>query len=576
MLATLAGSGDTGLGSTSTGAYRGVPVVAGQPIEAENFDNGGPGVGYSLGAGVRTGISHTGIYRDTDVGVQAGGSNGYNVGHTAAGQWLAYSINAPSTGDYVFSATGACPSAGAQFHVTFDGVDLTGTLGVPKTGDWFEWNTIASHRFRLSAGSHLMRLHLDRNASDCESGGNFDTLFVTPVRPGVSLSWTPAADAPAARFEGIGRVVHGKLYTFGGYTSVVPYAVSNRASVYDPATGKWTDLGLMPIPETHCGVAVDEAHGRIVFLGGRRGAYPGTATSEVWQYDVAGNTWTRNAPLPAPLSAGCAEFLNGQIHYVGGNRGQDRATDYDTHYVLAAGELQWHKAAPLPFPRDHFSTAVLAGKIYVFGGEIGHDVHHRQQTDATVYDSATDSWTTLAAVPIGKSHAESSTFVLNDRVVIAGGQTDNFQATANVVEYDPASNTWAVLPPLPRPLEGVIVQPLGDRLFVTGGYVGANSVASVASYTSNSFTGMPNRVAGAPPHLTLPLGLTMTMTMGGVLSVLAVRRRRRKSVSGSRCQTLSVMSGHTAAGVHAAEAIPESYGSALPLGSSHRACSGTR
>ena len=534
MLASLAGSGGSGFDSTSTGAYGGVPVVAGRPIEAENFDNGGPGVGYSVGAGLRTGIIHTGIYRDTDVGVQAGGSNGYNVGHTTAGQWLAYTINAPSTGDYVFSATVACPSPGAQFHVTFDGVDLTGTLGVPKTGDWFEWNTVASPPFRLQSGNHVMRLNLDRNASNCAAAGNFDTLFVTPVRPAVSLSWTPAADAPAARFEGVGRVVHGKLYAFGGYTSVVPYAVSNRASVYDPATARWTDLGLMPIPETHCGVAVDESQGRIVFLGGRRGAYPGTATSEVWQYDIAGNAWTRNAPLPEPLSAGSAEFLNGQIHYVGGNRGQDRATDYDLHYVLAPGELQWHKAAPLPFPRDHFSTVAMGGKIYVFGGEIGHDAHHRQQTDASVYDPATNSWEKLAAMPIGKSHAESSTFVLNGRVVIAGGQIDNFQATANVVEYDPASNTWAMLPALPKPLEGVIVQPLGERLFVTGGYVGAYSLSTVSSYTSNPFTGPPNSTADGAPHLMLPLGLTMTMTMGGVLSVLAARRHRKRREDNTR------------------------------------------
>src|SRR6185437_3020752 len=175
------------------------------------------------------------------------------------------------------------------------------------------------------------------------------------------------------------------------------------------------------------------------------------------------------APLPEPLSAGAAESLNGQIHYVGGNRGQDRTADYDLHLVLSPGETQWRQAAPLPAPRDHCSAAALGGKLCVFGGEVGHDAHHRQQTSAWAYDPATDSWATLAAMPIGKSHAESSTFVLNGRVILAGGQVDNWLATANVVEYDPATNTWAMLPPLPKPLEGVIVQPLGGRLFVTGG-----------------------------------------------------------------------------------------------------------
>lgn len=513
-----------GIDAASTAAYLGAPALAGRPIEAENFDNGGPGIGYSVGAAI-----HTGIYRDTDIGVQAGGSNGYNVGHTCAGEWLAYTINAPASGDYVFSATVACPSPGAQFHVSFDGADLTGTLEIPDTRNWFDWNTVASHRFRLSSGVHVMRLHIDQNASDSLAAGNFDTLFVTPIRPGVSLSWTPAGDAPAARFEGVGRVVHGKLYTFGGYTSVVPYAVSNRASVYDPATEKWTDLGVMPIPETHCGVAVDEAHSRIVFLGGRRGAYPGTATSEVWQYNIAPNTWTRLGSLPEPLSAGSAEFLNGQIHYLGGNREQDRATDYDIHYVLNPKTLAWHKAAPLQFARDHFSTATLQGKLYIFGGEIGHDTYHRQQTDASVYDPASDSWTTLAAMPIGKSHAESSTFVLNGRVVIAGGQIDNFQATDSILEYDPTTNTWAHLPPLPKALEGVIVQPLGDRLFVTGGYIGSNSVATVASYTSNPFTGMPNATPAAVPPLGMRFGLGMLLAAGCFLALVTTRRNRKST-----------------------------------------------
>jgi N-acetylneuraminic acid mutarotase len=454
------------------------------------------------------------------------GDNGHHLGRTHAGQCLPCTIHSPAAGDYVFSATVACPRPGARFHVSFDGVDRTGTLEVPKTGDWFEWNTVVSHPFRLSAGDHVMCLWVDRNASEGEAAGNVDKLFVTPVRRGVSLSWTPAAAAPAARFEGVGRVVHGKLYTFGGYTSVVPFGVSNHASVYDPATAKWTDLGVIPTPETHCGVAVDAAQGRILFLGGRRGVYPGTATSDVWQYDTAANAWTRLAPLPEPLSAGSAEFLNGQVHYLGGNRGQDRTADYDLHYVLAPGASSWHKAAPLPFARDHFSTVALGGKLYIFGGEIGHDAHHRQQTDASVYDPATDSWTTLAAMPIGKSHAESSTFVLNGRVVIAGGQVDNWLATDNIVEYDPSANAWDLLPPLPAPLEGVIVQPLGDRLFVTGGYVGYNSAATVNSFESNPFTGAPNRAAGIPLQILLPFSFAMLTLLGGLLALRAARRRR--------------------------------------------------
>lgn len=505
----------------STQPYLGHPVVAGHPIEAENFDNGGSGVGYYVPS-----ASQLGIYRNTEVGVQPNGSNGFNVGHTTAGQWLAYTIHAPITGDYVFSATVACPNPGARFHISFDGTNRTGALEVPRTSNWSDWNTVTSHSFNLSAGDHVMRLHIDSNANGLPASGNFDTLFVTPVRPNVRLSWTKRPDAPAARFEGVGRVVHGKLYTFGGYTCVDPVGATNSASIYDPATGRWTDLGAAPIPETHCGVTVDEAKGIIYFVGGRHGLYPGVATSEAWQYNVDINAWSQLPALPEALSAGSADLVNGDLHYMGGNIGTDRSTDYPLHYVLTPGATTWRKATPMPIARDHFATIVIGQKIYIFGGEIGHDSFHRQLTDTSVYDCATDSWTTLAAMPIAKSHAESSTFLLNGRVIIAGGQVDNYLATASITEYDPAADSWAMLPSLPQPLEGVVVQPLGDSLFVTGGYIGRNGVASFASYSSNTFTGTPNASAFLAPHVALPLGAGLLMMLGTVLALVARRTRK--------------------------------------------------
>lgn len=384
LMLSLLGLAD---GAAAGTGYRGMPEVAGRPIEAEDFDNGGAGNSYSVGV-----PDHSGTYRQSDVCILAGGSNGYCVGHLAVGDWLAYTIHAPLSGNYVFSATVVSPGAGAQFHVSFDGVDRTGAIQIPKTRDKLDWNTVESHPFWLVAGDHVMRLQIDRNATGCAIAGNFDTLFVTPLRPGVTLWWKAAADAPAARFEGVGRVVGGKLYTFGGFTSVVPYGVTNRASVYDPAAGNWTDLGEAPIPETHCGVAVDEANHRIVFLGGRRGTYPGVATDEVWQYDIAANAWTRLGPLPEPLSAGVADYVNGQIHYMGGNRGENRTADYDLHYVLDRGSTTWRKAALLPFRGDHFSSIVLGGKLYLFGGEVRHDTLHRQQTNSFAYDPVADTW----------------------------------------------------------------------------------------------------------------------------------------------------------------------------------------
>src|SRR4029077_2267124 len=88
-------------------------------------------------------------------------------------------------------------------------------------------------------------------------------------------------------------------------------------------------------------------------------------------------------------------------------------------------------------------------------------------------------------MPVGKSHAESSTFVYNGAIYVAGGQADNFKASDTFLRYDPASDTWSQLPPLPVPLEGTIVRPLGDKLIVTCGYIGNFGAASTRTWLTD-------------------------------------------------------------------------------------------
>jgi hypothetical protein len=52
--------------------------------------------------------------------------------------------------------------------------------------------------------------------------------------------------------------------------------------------------------------------------------------------------------------------------------------------------LEWKKATPSPFARVESPTAVVDGKMYLFGG-FTDDLGASNQVD--VYDPATDSWT---------------------------------------------------------------------------------------------------------------------------------------------------------------------------------------
>ena len=313
---------------------------------------------------------------------------------------------------------------------------------------------------------------------------SFDTLSTIPLVPGGPIRWTPAAPSPTARFEGYAFGYHEKLFTFGGYKSLIhPYAVNTDGAVYDVASNTWTTLGTIPIAPTHAGMAPDPEDGILYFVGGLQGAYPGVTTTQVWSFNMDQNSWTTLPPLPIPLAAGSAVFVSSQLHYFGGIGAQDRNTNVPVHYVLTTGDDHWHAAAPLPTPRDHLTALTFNGKIYAFGGEIGHDAHHLQQTLAHVYDPVTDTWSRLPDMPRSKSHTEASAFVRDGKIVIAGGQIDQFASTDTILQFDPASNSWSLLGRLPAALQGTVLQPVGSRLILTQGYDGTHM--NTHSWTSD-------------------------------------------------------------------------------------------
>ena len=65
------------------------------------------------------------------------------------------------------------------------------------------------------------------------------------------------------------------------------------------------------------------------------------------------------------------------------------------------------------------------------------------------YDPAADEWIEMASLPTPISHITSSTFNMNGRIVVAGGDIAYRQGTNVVSAYSPSSNTWAELNSLP-------------------------------------------------------------------------------------------------------------------------------
>lgn len=137
--------------------YSGTPWSVPGTIQAENFDLGGEGVAYhDLEPANQSGQYRTADGVDIEATTDTGG--GFNVDYTASGDWMEYTINVPSAGNYTLTERVASAGATQSFRVEFNGVDKTGAVAIPNTGGWQTWVNL-SQTVNLSAGVQVMRLY---------------------------------------------------------------------------------------------------------------------------------------------------------------------------------------------------------------------------------------------------------------------------------------------------------------------------------------------------------------------------------------------------------------------------------
>jgi glucosylceramidase len=178
------------VGSRET-PYGGTPWSVPGLIQAENFDDGGNGVGYfntytsnPAGTNYRPGTT-VGVEVNSDVG------GGYDVGYTDEGQWLKYTVNVAQSGIYNLQARVASLGPGGYWHVEFDGRNATGNLFTPVTDGWQTWTTMVSPAFLLEAGQHVMRVVFDGNGPT-GGMGNFNWFDVQPFTASTAFPAGPA------------------------------------------------------------------------------------------------------------------------------------------------------------------------------------------------------------------------------------------------------------------------------------------------------------------------------------------------------------------------------------------------
>ena len=303
------------------------------------------------------------------------------------------------------------------------------------------------------------------------------------------LKWEKAAPFPEAEEELYGASANGKMYVFGGFgQGGHPVGM---AWEYDPAADKWTKKKNMPIPAHHAAVA--EFHGKLYLFGGfTYYAVPNQnfggwePVSNTWEYDPATDNWKALAPLPTKRGSPVAMVVGDEIYVIGGaamNEGskepavfaQGPSRSMTTNEAYNPETNKWTPKNPMPTPRNHMYAGVVNGKIYVIGGRIANPfITVASNLDIVEeYDPATDQWgPQKARMPTARSGGGFATY--NGKIYVAGGevQTPQMLGAFRALEaYDPAPNSWSIMPSMPLPRHGVATAFIGNKLHLVSGKI---------------------------------------------------------------------------------------------------------
>lgn len=277
--------------------------------------------------------------------------------------------------------------------------------------------------------------------------------------------WTAKAPLPTAMAEVGVAALDGKVYVLGGTAQGRWDSPLNEQ--YDPASDAWHERAPMPKGLSHVGAVA--LGGKLYAIGGFINIVHVGAQDLAFVYDPAADRWSELPHLSSPRASVAAAAVGGRIHIFGG-RGLDKVT-VTAHEVFDPATGRWSKAAPLPSPRDHAGIAVLDGKIHIFGGRTVDVVDNIDRHD--VYDPATDTWS--KAAPLPRPRSSGAYTVLKGLILYAGGECKpggkpgDKLTFDDVTAYDPKTDRWTALAPLPTPRHAFGAATVGDVAYFAGG-----------------------------------------------------------------------------------------------------------
>ncbi len=219
--------------------------------------------------------------------------------------------------------------------------------------------------------------------------------------------------------------------------------------------GQWTSIPPLNVPRQELGVAAVE--GRVYAIGGIGTDLQASKVVEI--FDTRTGKWQPGPSLPIPMHHPNVAAIGSKI-YVAGGFSDPGFTPVANVFELDVDTDRWLPKPDLRRARAAGAAVAYGERLYVFGGDAGD----QSVRDTSMYDPSTNLWTELAPMPTPRNHMGAA--LLRGRIYVVGGRPGNLPVNEM---YDPTTDTWATKPPMPTARSGHAVGGFGRQLIAIGG-----------------------------------------------------------------------------------------------------------
>jgi N-acetylneuraminic acid mutarotase/surface antigen len=278
--------------------------------------------------------------------------------------------------------------------------------------------------------------------------------------PTTAAAWTTRANMPVSyRDNSASTIYNNELYVFGGDHNL-------EAFKYNPTSNIWTPLANLP-NGTYEGGAVT--------LGSYIYVFHSPFSENVQRYNPANNTWTTLSACPNALRGRSYLAYNNLIYAIGGaNGGLIYQTTVDIYNP--ATDAWTTSAYPMPVAKGFASAVTYNNKFYILGGLSNSSGGFG---DFTVYEfnPSTNAWTQKTSCT-AFNRSLNKAFLYGNKIYVVGGLDNNWNYSNDIMEYNPATDTWAwtltCVPDLTsvHSYAGGII---GNKIYIAGGINSVNS-----------------------------------------------------------------------------------------------------